>query len=128
MSDQIVAAVLNGLVVAAALTLVWFVNRSWSDQIKKMNDEWAKRCDEVNDRWKATADTLLEDHREQSHRIFDTFRSMSEEMRNERNEAIDRLHEGWERAVRTTIDQMEDRYFKYTKRVIELRDPTSKRS
>jgi len=122
-SEQIAAVILNGVIVAAAFVLVWGINRSWAERMKEMNQDWEQRCQKVNASWKDTCNEMLSEHRKQLEKVFDRWTETNVELREERNEALDRLHEGWERAVRTTIDQMEDRYFKYTKRVTDLRDP-----
>lgn len=122
-SEQIAAGILNGIVVAGAAVLVWLLNRSWAQRMREMNEDWENRCQKINVMWKDTCTEMIDEHKKQVGAMFDRWSQATEDMRKERNEALDRLHEGWERAVRATIDQMEDRYFKYTKRVIDLRDP-----
>ena len=115
--QQIVVVAVNAAVLFAAFGFVWWSNRSWAHYSRRLNADWATCCKKMN-----------AEHGEQVRRIFDEWKTMNKELREEHNEALDRLHEGWAQAVRTTLDQMEDRYFRYTKRVTELRDPPSERS
>lgn len=112
---QIIVMVFNGAILALAGVLVWKTNQWWGEHAKKLNDDWADRCKKQNEEWATRCREIIDEQKKTLKEINDA-----------RQTELDQAHDSWSKAFKKTMDYVEDRYFRYTKQVVELRDSTRK--
>ena len=117
-----------GLLLGGALLTPILLNKWWVKHLEKLNDDWAARAEKINKEWGESTKRLLDDQREAMTRVFEGHKKVMGEIFDERERALTQVHEGWKESFKITIDQMEDRYFKFTKKVTDARSPRDQRS
>jgi len=122
--EQLVNAVIIGVMVALTLGVHFW----WWRVSQKLSEDWSELCKNQNDRWVEHIQRIDNDWSEKMKKLNEDWRELSSKMLQEQAEARERLNEAWQDAVLSTMDRIEDRYFKYTMKVTDARRPPRERS